>query len=193
MRSSTSVLAALLVLAGAAWPQQPEPCPMHSQHMAQPAVPPSGAAAPSPVKTLPADQIESLLKGEGMGMAKAAELNHYPGPRHVLQLAAELHLTQEQTAATQKLFDAMHKDALALGEEVLAKEKELDALFASGQPTPEKVSALVSQIAELQGRLRATHLLTHLQERALLTPEQVAIYDQHRHGEGTSGEHRHQH
>jgi hypothetical protein len=32
-----------------------------------------------------------------MGMAKAAELNGYPGPRHVLDLSPELHLTDAQT------------------------------------------------------------------------------------------------
>jgi hypothetical protein len=42
------------------------------------------------------DDIAALLKGEGMGMAKAAELNDYPGPAHVLTLALELKLTENQ-------------------------------------------------------------------------------------------------
>jgi hypothetical protein len=40
--------------------------------------------------------LAALLKGEGMGMAKAAELNGYPGPTHVLTLAKELALTESQ-------------------------------------------------------------------------------------------------
>jgi hypothetical protein len=45
------------------------------------------------VKALSDDEIAALRKGEGMGMAKAAELNGYPGPAHVLQLAGPLGLT----------------------------------------------------------------------------------------------------
>jgi hypothetical protein len=48
------------------------------------------------LKTLSDEDIAALLKGEGMGMAKAAELNGYPGPRHVLDLAQELGLTDSQ-------------------------------------------------------------------------------------------------
>jgi Spy/CpxP family protein refolding chaperone len=151
------------------------------------------AAPVSPVKTLTADQVQGLLNAEGMGMAKAAELNHYPGPRHVLQLASDLHLTPEQATATQQLFDSMHQTAVSLGKEILARERALDELFASGQASPEEVSRQVTEIAVLQGKLRATHLLTHLKERALLTPEQIAIYDQHRHAADASGEHSHQH
>jgi hypothetical protein len=43
--------------------------------------------------------IESLQNGTGDafgGMAKLAELNGYPGPRHVLDLANELELTPNQ-------------------------------------------------------------------------------------------------
>jgi Spy/CpxP family protein refolding chaperone len=157
------------------------------QHHTQDAVP------QSPVKTVSADEAQGLLKGEGMGMAKAAELNHYPGPRHVLQLATDLHLTPGQTAATQALFDSMHQTAVSLGEEILAREKTLDELFAGGQPSAEEVSAQVSQIAVLEGRLRAAHLLTHLKQRQLLQPEQVAAYDKLRHGPGAGGEHSHTH
>ena len=39
------------------------------------------------IKSLSDEDIAALLKGEGMGMAAAAELNGYPGPAHVLQLA----------------------------------------------------------------------------------------------------------
>lgn len=42
-----------------------------------------------------------------MGLAKAAELNGYPGPLHVLELAVDLSLTAEQKAATETLFKSM--------------------------------------------------------------------------------------
>jgi hypothetical protein len=45
------------------------------------------------IKALSEEEIAALLKGEGLGMAKAAELNGYPGPLHVLTLARELELS----------------------------------------------------------------------------------------------------
>jgi hypothetical protein len=39
------------------------------------------------IKALSPEDLAGLLNGEGMGMAKAAELNGYPGPVHVLELA----------------------------------------------------------------------------------------------------------
>ena len=39
------------------------------------------------IKALSEEQRQELLDGHGMGLALAAELNHYPGPKHVLELA----------------------------------------------------------------------------------------------------------
>lgn len=40
-----------------------------------------------PIKALSDEQIADLQAGRGMGLALAAELNGYPGPAHVLELA----------------------------------------------------------------------------------------------------------
>jgi len=42
------------------------------------------------IKSLSPDEVKDYLAGKGMGLAKAAELNHYPGPAHVLELASQL-------------------------------------------------------------------------------------------------------
>src|SRR5436305_987981 len=47
------------------------------------------------IKSLTADEIKAYEEGTGHGMAKAAEQNHYPGPRHVLDLSKELKLSAE--------------------------------------------------------------------------------------------------
>ena len=39
------------------------------------------------VKALSEQQVADLRAGRGMGLALAAELNGYPGPMHVLELA----------------------------------------------------------------------------------------------------------
>jgi hypothetical protein len=38
------------------------------------------------IKALSAEQIADLKAGRGLSLALAAELNGYPGPRHVLEL-----------------------------------------------------------------------------------------------------------
>ena len=48
------------------------------------------------IKALSKEEIGGYISGDGMGLAKTAELNHYPGPRHVLDLADELQLSGEQ-------------------------------------------------------------------------------------------------
>ena len=49
-----------------------------------------------------------------MRLAKAAELNGYPGPAHVLELAAQLDLTPEQKIKTEVLFKKMQARAIPL-------------------------------------------------------------------------------
>jgi Spy/CpxP family protein refolding chaperone len=122
-------------------------------------------------------QRSQYLNGEGMGLAKAAELNHYPGPRHVLDIADKLGLSSDQITATRALFNDVHTKAQALGKQLLAGEDELDALFREQHADAEKVRQLTAKIADLQGQLRALHLTAHVRERALLSPEQVTTYD----------------
>ena len=55
------------------------------------------------IKALSDQQIADLRAGRGMGMALPAELNGYPGPAHVLELADKLELTPDQRASVQAL------------------------------------------------------------------------------------------
>src|SRR3569833_2109445 len=67
------------------------------------------------IKALSEQQIADLNAGRGMGLALAAELNGYPGPSHVLELADRLQLSAEQRAGVQHLFDSMRAEAVPLG------------------------------------------------------------------------------
>ena len=147
-----------------------------------------------PIKALSDDDIAALQNGEGMGMAKAAELNGYPGPKHVLDLARQLQLTDGQLRGVQAIFDRMSAAAKPLGGELIAQEQALDQLFAKGDITPDRLAAATAAIAELQGRLRAVHLSAHLETRALLNPDQIARYEQLRgYGALPAPEHHHHH
>lgn len=129
-----------------------------------------------PIKALSDDDVAGLLGGEGLGMAKAAELNGYPGPRHVLMLAAELKLTAAQQQRAQEIFDRMSAAAKPLGAELVEREQGLDQLFAKNEITPERLAAATAAIGELGARLRSVHLAAHIDTRALLDPEQLVRY-----------------
>ncbi len=64
------------------------------------------------IKALSPEEVDAYISGKGFGMAKAAELNGYAGPAHVLELAQQLELTPEQRAKTQALFESMQSNAM---------------------------------------------------------------------------------
>src|SRR6266566_2372668 len=63
------------------------------------------------IKALSDREISDLTEGRGLGLAKAAELNSYPGPLHVLQLANEIGLSDEQRKAADSLYANMRQGA----------------------------------------------------------------------------------
>ena len=140
----------------------------------------SAQAAQRPSGLSP-QQVEGLLQGRGMGLSMPAEMNGKPGPLHVLELAEALELTEDQRRAAGDLVARMKAAAIPLGQEVVAKENSLDAVFASPQSDPAAAQALVADIAALQGRLRWAHLETHLAMTEILSPVQVARYRHLRH------------
>jgi Spy/CpxP family protein refolding chaperone len=137
------------------------------------------------IKAVSDEQISDLRAGRGMSLALAAELNGYPGPSHALELAQPLALTSEQRARTQSLFVQMKRSATALGAHLIENEQRLDALFASGAATSANVAAATAETASLHGELRALHLKYHLEMKSLLSPQQVARYNELR-GYGTT-------
>jgi hypothetical protein len=130
-----------------------------------------------PIKALAPDRVADLLAGRGASYALAAELNSYPGPRHVLDLASELALAPEQRRAAEEAYAAMLAEAAPLGRQLVDREAALDRAFADRSVTPEGLASLTAEIAALDGALRAVHLRTHLVMRETLTPTQVAQYE----------------
>lgn len=129
-------------------------------------------------KALSAEEIRQYRSGAGMGYAKAAELNHFPGPMHVLDLADKLGLSAEQRAATKRLMDNHKAEARQIGAKLVDAERSLEALFRSGRVEQGALASAVDAAAALQGRYRLSHLETHRRMRSLLTDAQVARYDE---------------
>lgn len=128
------------------------------------------------IKALSAEDVEALLSGEGMGMALPAELSGYPGPRHVLELAAQLELSTEQAAATQRIYDSMKQQAVELGERIVESERRLDRAFAGRTIDRDQLDQLTGEIARLNGQLRAVHLGAHLELANVLSTSQRGTY-----------------
>jgi len=129
------------------------------------------------IKALSKEEVDGYLSGDGMGFAKTAELNHYPGPRHVLELEAQLRLSDEQRKRTQAIFDEMKSKAVSLGKQLVEKEHLLDSRFAEGNISDGELEQLVTEISVIQAKLRAVHLRAHLAQRPVLTQDQIRHYE----------------
>jgi hypothetical protein len=125
------------------------------------------------IKALSRDEVNNYLSGDGMSFAKAAELNHYPGPKHVLELADQLQLSEEQRRHSQMIFDEMKAKAVSLGKQLVEKERLLD----SAKISDAELLQLVTEISVVHGAIRTIHLQAHLAERAALTADQLTRYD----------------
>jgi len=130
------------------------------------------------IKALAPEDVDAYLSGKGMGLAKAAELNGYPGPAHVLAMASELDLSPNQKQRTEALFTSMEAKATALGHALIEQERQLDQQFASKTATQGSVAAKLQRIGDLQAKIRETHLQAHLAQLEILTPFQVAKYQE---------------
>jgi len=73
----------------------------------------------------------------------------------------------------------------------------LDRQFTSGVVTTGSLRSTLKQIEELQAEVRRAHLEAHLEQKAILTKEQIAKYDELRGYESQNnsehGNHSHMH
>lgn len=139
------------------------------------------------IKALSQERIDGLLAGQGLSYALAAELNGLPGPRHVLDLAEQLTLNEDQQSRIEAIFAEMNASARTLGSDIVAAEARLEETFASGSATADEVARQTADTAMLEGRLRAVHLNAHLQTEPLLTNHQKHVYAAARGYSGQTG------
>jgi len=129
------------------------------------------------IKSLSATDIEELQNGKGWGLAKAAELNGVPGPVHLLEMKEEIDLSAEQLRAIKDIYKKMKQEAIPLGLELIALEKELNNHFANRTITDELLSQILQKIGQVHRQLRYVHLSTHLKTPDILQSEQIILYN----------------
>ena len=137
----------------------------------------------NPVKYLSKKDVELLKAGSGMalgGLAKSAELNGYPGPRHVLDAykQGELLLSEAQEVRIQTLFESMQQEAISHGTALIEAEKTLDRMFQEKEISEETLKSQLEILSSIQAELRGVHLSAHLSMMEILTDEQIQRYQE---------------
>lgn len=132
------------------------------------------------IKSLSDIDVQSLQNGTGEafgGVAKLAELNGYPGPRHILDMATELQLTDRQRMEIDLIYQNMSTNAKSIGAAIIAVEQDIDRSFANKTITEENLKLMLDKSADLYGQLRFVHLSAHLDTVQMLTMDQVQMYN----------------
>lgn len=192
MRKQLSVISALTILIAASFVLV-----RHLKGSHQATQSPYVNQLSSSVRGLSAQEIDDLLNGRGMGYARTAELNGYPGPLHILELEEKLELSTEQAQKIEAVFQEMNTEAKRIGKEIIEHEEELSTLFADGEITATELRMRTESLAALDGELRATHLEAHLKATPVLSSEQITAYNTLRgyteRGYADGGSHNHEH
>lgn len=122
------------------------------------------------------DDTAALLAGAGAGQSMVAERRGVPGPRHVLEHADALALSDAQRFDVTRIRDGMQRSAIGLGQAIVAAETELDRLFAASPINDAAIAARVAHIGALRAQLRQAHLEAHIATAPLLTAAQRERY-----------------
>ncbi len=130
------------------------------------------------IKTLSKRDIDELKNGKGWGLAKAAELNGYPGPVHLLDMKKEVELSEEQEKKVESLFQEMKKEAIPLGLKLIEHERELNQAFAKKTIDKKTMDVILVKIASVYTKLRSVHLSAHLKTAKILSGKQIDRYNE---------------
>jgi hypothetical protein len=129
------------------------------------------------IRSLSESDMDDLRNGRGWGLAKAAELNGVPGPVHLLEMKKEINLSKEQVRKIEELFNEMKQEAIPLGLRLIELERELNQMFADRTVTDKMLSELLKEIARVRMKLRYVHLSSHLKTPAVLSSDQMVLYN----------------
>lgn len=129
------------------------------------------------IKSLSAHDLESIKKGKGWGLAKAAELNGVPGPLHLLEMKKEIALSSNQIKKIEKLYEEMKTQAIAEGKTLISLERELNLLFSDNSVTNKKLKNILERVSKSYSDLRYIHLSAHIKASKFITSEQTKNYN----------------
>ncbi len=124
---------------------------------------------------IPPDR-DALLKGDPMGQASVAVAYGFPAPKRAMDLAKELDLSQEQMKSLKSVSTEVTTRSKELADRIIRVEEEMNDAFKTGLVGEKSVRDDAEQIGRLRGRLRATHLVSYVKTKAILTDKQFELY-----------------
>jgi len=130
------------------------------------------------IKSLSEDDIAELRAGSGWGLAKAAELNGVPSPKHLLEMKDQIDLSNDQVNSIEKLFVEMNTAAMELGAQLIEKERLLELRFQNDIPDAAELESLLNNIGQTRTSLRFVHLSAHLKTLNISSVHQITKYNQ---------------
>jgi hypothetical protein len=129
------------------------------------------------IKSLSERDIEQLNQGRGWGLAKVAELNGVPGPKHLLEMKKEISLNSDQVRKITKLFSNMQQKAIPLGKKLIKYERDLNLAFSKRTIDSKSLAKKLAHIANIRSDLRFVHLKSHLMSLPILSKKQLVQYN----------------
>ena len=100
------------------------------------------------------------------------------GPRFLHHVVRQLDLSDEQRDEWQQIVAALHESVQPLLEEARALHQELRDLTESTNPDPTAAGQLYLDAAAIHNDVRASHENAQTDLRAILTAEQLAVWDE---------------
>ena len=112
-----------------------------------------------------------------MGPVREAKLNHFPGPKHLLELASEVELHNAQAISIEEILLKMKSKSVAEGSGIVEPDCHLADRFASGQPSVAEARRIARYLGVMRDTLEGIHLLAHIESARELTGDLNEGYD----------------
>ena len=115
------------------------------------------------------------MKG-GMGMAGGAMCGPGMGAGQGAMMLEGLGLTAEQQKKVQELHERQARQQIQAGADLQLATMDLQKLMRADAPDKAKIDAQIDKVAQLRAQMQKSHMATMLEVRAMLTPEQLKMW-----------------
>lgn len=141
-------------------------------------VPPNELLALLPPSLQDAAQPVPLERGQVLFAqgARPGSLFYVVRGEVVLELKDRIGLSEERVRSIQMLFEQMKRQAMPVGERLIAAEAAIEARFARGDVEEASLRRLLQEAEAARTELRFIHLSQHHKTVPLLRPEQIQRY-----------------
>jgi hypothetical protein len=129
------------------------------------------------VSQIPPDR-NTLLNGFEGDLGKTGEINSYPSPKSILELATTLNLSSIQKSRLSDIQSNTVARAKQLGKEIVQIENELYRAFQARIVNEKSCTDDAQQIGRLRGKLRGIFLNARIRAKAVLNESQISMYRQ---------------